>query len=218
MTGIERWWSRTAAALLVGLTVMGAAPARAQTVGATIAGVVADSQGGALPGVTLTARNDDTGASRVVVTEGDGRYRLGNLPPGRYNLLAELQGFAPVDVSDVTLTIGLEVQQNLTLGLQSLQETVRVSGVAQVVRDLELLERMAVNGKLPELALLVRVREAFFHCGKSMIRSGMWEPARWGSINGLPTYTQALKDHANLPAPLSDIERGVASNETDQLY
>lgn len=98
------------------------------------------------------------------------------------------------------------------------REVVRVSGVAQVVRDPELLKRMAVNGKLPELALLVRVREAFFHCGKSMIRSGMWEPDRWGSIDGLLTYAQALKDHANLSAPLSDIERGVASNETDRLY
>jgi uncharacterized protein len=77
---------------------------------------------------------------------------------------------------------------------------------------------LAVPDRMTELALLVRVREAFFHCGKSMIRSGMWEPDRWGSIDGLPTYAQALKDHANLSAPLSDIERGVASNETDRLY
>jgi predicted pyridoxine 5'-phosphate oxidase superfamily flavin-nucleotide-binding protein len=116
----------------------------------------------------------------------------------------------------------LNVLENPSVGLLFIvpkrREVVRVSGVAQVVRDPELLKRMAVNGKLPELALLVRVREAFFHCGKSMIRSGMWEPDRWGSIDGLPTYAQALKDHANLSAPLSDIERGVASNETDRLY
>jgi PPOX class probable FMN-dependent enzyme len=98
------------------------------------------------------------------------------------------------------------------------REVVRVSGVAQVVRDPELLESMSVNGKLPDLALLVRVREAFFHCGKSMIRSRMWEPDRWGSIDGLPTYAQALKDHANLAYPLSDIERNLAFNETDRLY
>jgi uncharacterized protein len=95
---------------------------------------------------------------------------------------------------------------------------VRVSGLAQVVRDPELLDSMAVNGKRPDLALLVRVREAFFHCGKSMIRSGLWEPDRWGPIDGLPTYAQALKDHASLSAALPDIERGVASNETDRLY
>ncbi len=98
------------------------------------------------------------------------------------------------------------------------REVVRVTGMAQVVRDPELLEGMAVNGKLPELALLVRVQEAFFHCGKSMIRSGMWEPDRWGPIDGLPTYAQALKDHGNFPEPLPDFERGVAFNETDRLY
>ena len=97
-------------------------------------------------------------------------------------------------------------------------EVVRVSGVAQIVKDPGLLERMAVNGKLPELALLVRVREAFFHCGKSMIRSGMWEPDRWASIDGLPTYAQALKDHGNLRDALSFLEGQVAFNETDRLY
>jgi len=46
----------------------------------------------------------------------------------------------------------------------------------------------------------------------------MWEPDRWGSIDGLPTYAQALKDHSNLPYQLSDIERNLAFNETDRLY
>ena len=87
-----------------------------------------------------------------------------------------------------------------------------------MVRDPDLLEGMAVSGKPPDLALLVRVREAFFHCGKSMIRSGMWEPDRWAAIDGLPTYAQALKDHGNMPDPLSDLERRVAFNETDRLY
>ena len=116
----------------------------------------------------------------------------------------------------------LNVLENPAVGLLFIvpkrREVVRVSGVAEVVRDPELLGSMAVNGKLPDLALLVRVREAFFHCGKSMIRSGLWEPDRWGPIDGLPTYAQALKDHASLSAALPDIERGVASNETDRLY
>ncbi len=45
-----------------------------------------------LPGVTLTVRNAETGLTRTVVTEVDGRYRLGGLPPGRYELKAELAG------------------------------------------------------------------------------------------------------------------------------
>ena len=96
MTWTGHWLQKTAAALLAALVVTGAAPARAQTVGGTIVGVVADSQGGALPGVTLTSRNPETGTTRVVVTEGDGRYRFAGLPPGSYDISAELQGFATV--------------------------------------------------------------------------------------------------------------------------
>lgn len=116
----------------------------------------------------------------------------------------------------------LNVLENPNVGIVFVvpkrREVVRVNGTAQVVRDQELLDCMVVNGKLPQLALLVQVREAFFHCGKSMIRSGMWEPEKWGSIEGLPTYAQALKDHGDLADPLQDIEKRMAYNETDRLY
>ena len=98
------------------------------------------------------------------------------------------------------------------------KEVVRVSGSAQVVMDEDLLKSMEVNGHMPDLALLVRVEEAFFHCGKSMIRSRMWQPDMWGSIEGLPSYAQALKDHGNLPDPIDDLEDGMAYNESDRLY
>jgi PPOX class probable FMN-dependent enzyme len=98
------------------------------------------------------------------------------------------------------------------------REVVRVSGTALPARDPDLLARMAVNGKLPDLAMIVRVKEAFFHCGKSMIRSGMWEPGRWGSIDGLPTYAQALKDHGAMPDPLEDLQALVDYNEEKRLY
>ena len=97
------------------------------------------------------------------------------------------------------------------------REVVRVSGMALLARDPDLLEGMAVGGKLPDLAMIVRVREAFFHCGKSMIRSGMWEPDRWGSIDGLPTYAQALKDHGAMADSLEDLQARVERNE-EKLY
>jgi PPOX class probable FMN-dependent enzyme len=97
-------------------------------------------------------------------------------------------------------------------------EVVRVSGTAQVVQDPELLHGMAVNGKVPDLALVVRVEEAMFHCGKSMIRSNMWQPEEWASIEGLPTYAQALKDHGDLSEPLEELEAMVARNEANRLY
>jgi predicted pyridoxine 5'-phosphate oxidase superfamily flavin-nucleotide-binding protein len=92
-----------------------------------------------------------------------------------------------------------------------------VSGTALLARDPDLLATMAVNGKLPNIAMIVRVKEAFFHCGKSMIRSGMWEPGRWGSVDGLPTYAQALKDHG-APESLADLQAMCDFNEARRLY
>lgn len=143
-------------------------------------------------------------------------------PPGFVRVLDEHTLAIPDRIGNHRGDTFLNVLENPSVGILFIvprrREVVRVSGTAQVVRDPELLASMAVKGKLPELALLVRVREAFFHCGKSMIRSGMWEPDCWGPIDGLPTYAQALRDHGNMPNPLADLERRVAHNETDRLY
>jgi len=98
------------------------------------------------------------------------------------------------------------------------KEVIRVNGRAEIARDKELLAQMEVNRHRPDVAIVVRVKEAFFHCGKSMIRSGMWQPENWGSIDGLPSYAEALKDHGSLPDPIDDLEKSMASNETDRLY
>lgn len=110
-----------------------ASPAAAQTTNGVIAGVVSDAQGGVLPGVTVTVRNAETGFTHTVVTEGDGRYRLAGLAPGRYDLRVELQGFGPIAVTDITLTTGGEVVRDVTMQLQGVQESVSVTAEAPVV-------------------------------------------------------------------------------------
>ena len=67
------------AALLLAFACGMATPAMAQTTNGVISGIINDAQGGVLPGVTVTGRNLDTGISRTVVTEGDGRFRLAAL-------------------------------------------------------------------------------------------------------------------------------------------
>src|SRR5215470_15065144 len=76
--------------LLVGLPMM----APAQVSNAVVSGIVTDAQGGILPGVTITLMNTESGVVRTILTEENGRYRLGGIPPGRYNVKAELPGFA----------------------------------------------------------------------------------------------------------------------------
>ena len=105
----------------------------AQTTNGVIAGIVNDAQGAVLPGVTVTVRNVDTGFTRTIVTESDGRYRHAGLPPGRYALRAELQGFGAVEVTEITLNIGAELLRNVTMQVQGVQESVTVSAQAAVV-------------------------------------------------------------------------------------
>jgi PPOX class probable FMN-dependent enzyme len=97
-------------------------------------------------------------------------------------------------------------------------EVVRVSGRAQVVRDADLRASMAVEGKIPEFAIIVHVEEAFYHCGKAVIRSGLWEPDEAVSVEGLPTYGRALKDHGALDTPLEEVERLTEDNLKYRLY
>src|SRR5258708_30123010 len=74
--------------------VAGAGAALAQATTGTVEGRIAGPDGGALPGVTVTAAGALPG-SRVAVTDGAGAYHLAALPPGSYEVRVELQGFAP---------------------------------------------------------------------------------------------------------------------------
>jgi len=155
------------AALMVAWLAGSAGPAAAQgSASGIVAGTIRDAQGGVLPGVTVTLRNAESGVLRSAVTEGDGSYRLPGLPPGRYDLMAELAGFANAEVRDLTITIGLELRRDLTMALQTLQETVSVTAEAPVVETTqtevaavvtqEQIEQLPVANRMPiSLALLL---------------------------------------------------------------
>ena len=71
-----------------------------------LAGTVTDSTKAAVPGATVTATNLETGAQRVVVSGGDGTYRVPDLNPGRYSVTFELDTFQKVSVDDVIVLLG----------------------------------------------------------------------------------------------------------------
>jgi uncharacterized protein len=97
-------------------------------------------------------------------------------------------------------------------------ETLRVGGNALIVRDVKLRERMAVRGKLPDFALVVSVVEAFFHCPKCMIRSKIWEPDAWPSLDGLPSLAEAMVTHANLTESIAEMQAIIERETRDRLY
>ncbi|MDW5596128.1 MSMEG_1061 family FMN-dependent PPOX-type flavoprotein [Conexibacter stalactiti] len=62
-----------------------------------------------------------------------------------------------------------------------LRETLRVNGTGYVTDDAQLLERFTADGRRAKLALVVDVTEVYLHCGKALIRSGLWDP-RWQTL------------------------------------
>src|SRR6266550_7770545 len=95
------------------LTLGMAATAVAQGERGVITGTVADAQGGVLPGVTVTVRNVDTGFTQTDVTAGNGQYRFGAVPLGKYELKAELTGFTTATVTNLAITINREIRQDI---------------------------------------------------------------------------------------------------------
>jgi hypothetical protein len=110
-----------------------AAPAWSQAASASISGTIADTQGGVLPGVTVTVQNAESGTVRTSVTEPDGKFRVSGLNPGRYNVTAELAGFQQVSVKDVVLQVGQDYIRDFQLALSTLQESVTVTGEAPII-------------------------------------------------------------------------------------
>ena len=132
---VNRDWCRQLVWLAVGLCLAGVLPqhAFAQGAGGQIEGAVRDQQSAVLPGATVTLRNDQTGVTRVAVTEADGRYLFPALAPGIYSVKVELQGFATTETRNITITIGLSLTNDVSMKLQSVSETVTVAGTAPVI-------------------------------------------------------------------------------------
>lgn len=108
------------------------APLSAQTTG-SISGTIKDNSGAVVPGVTVTISNLETSASRSTATDASGRYEVALLPPGRYRIKAELQGFKTEERSDITLQVSQNARFDLAMNLGSIQESVTVAGAAPLV-------------------------------------------------------------------------------------
>jgi hypothetical protein len=98
-----------------------------------VRGRALDAQGAALPGVTVTVRNQDTGIYRETVTTGEGAYFVSGIAPGRYQISAQLEGFKRVVRDDVRLEIGGTTTLDLTFEVGDLTETVTVSAESPLV-------------------------------------------------------------------------------------
>lgn len=100
-------------------------------------------------------------------------------------------------------------------------DTLRVNGRASVVRDGEILARLAAHGKLPKVALGVEIEEAYLHCPKAFMRSSLWDPTTWADPRKLPSFAQMLWDQvpsARRASSIADYTRDLDKRVRDGLY
>ena len=83
--------------------------------------------------MTITIRNDDTGAVRELVTADTGRFRAPNLPPGPYTVTAALSGFQTMSRKNIVLTIGREAVVDFAMGVGQVADVVNVVGEISTV-------------------------------------------------------------------------------------
>ena len=137
-------------------------------------------------GLDVSPRGDPAGFVRIL----DERTLL--LPDRPGNKLAD------------TLTNLLQDDRIALLFLiPGVNDTFRVNGRARIVDDAELLAESEVEGKVPQLGILVEVEEAYTQCPKAFLRSELWNPERHIERSELPSQGEILRAIAD---PDLDVE------------
>ena len=97
-------------------------------------------------------------------------------------------------------------------------ETLRINGTGQITRDPELLERFVVKGKPAQLCTVVNIEECFFHCGKALIRSKLWQADSWAEKRRISFGKQFAQITGGGEDAAAQIDAAVADDYRNNLY
>src|SRR6476469_8045519 len=144
-------------AMIMLCALVGPSTAVAQQTTGNITGRIVDAQGAAVPGVTVTARNPQTGFVRTDVSDAEGVYRLTALPVGDYDVTTDLSGFSNFSRKEVTVNVAQTTDLNVELKLAGVSESVNVTAEVPMVKttdssvggvvDVTKIESLPLNGR-----------------------------------------------------------------------
>ena len=101
--------------------------------------------------------------------------------------------------------------------IPSVNETLRVQGRAVISEDLDTRERHRLKTNVPKTVLQVKVTQAHLHCGKSMLRGGLWDPRKWPGIRPIPTLFEMIEDQTGIDCEIKD-EQKILAQYKKELY
>jgi outer membrane receptor protein involved in Fe transport len=187
-------------AVVVAALSIGSASAQVSTF--DLSGTIKDDQGGVLPGVTVTARNEETGQTRTVVTDAAGLYYLASLPPqGSWSLVAELTGFSTQRREGLRFAANTKPIINLTLSVGSLSETITVTGETALLDTGQAMKALSISKEqIQELPLVGRdfLDLALMGSGVSDVATGAVAGSQSQTISGVfSRYTSYQLDGFN---------------------
>jgi uncharacterized protein len=113
---------------------------------------------------------------------------------------------------DSLRNIVAEPDVGLLFLVPGINETLRVNGTARVITDQDRLAPMEAQGKVPTSALEISVREVYFHCGKAMIRSQLWNADRHVPRATFPSLGKVIADQ------VAGVEVEVAEKNIEEAY
>jgi hypothetical protein len=144
--------------LAIALVLAARSPALAQAITTgTIEAVIADGQGGLLPGATVVLRNVAQGTVQTQASDGRGVVRFLAVPVGSYQLRAELQGFNSAVLDNVQVNPGSNQRLSLTLQVGSVTETITVQADAPLINQASAQESTTLDDEyLEKLPLITR--------------------------------------------------------------
>jgi hypothetical protein len=195
------WCVVVAGVLLTGAGVY------AQTGTSALQGTVADEQGGAVPGATVVITGRATGLTRETVTGGNGSYQFVSLPPGEYDLRAELAGFKVTSIEGIRLGVETTQRVDVTLEIGGLEDTVQVVAEAPALNT----TNASLGNVISEAQIKALPLEARNPVGLLSLQSGVvYVPKadtntvdpRFGSVSG------ARADQGNVTLDGIDVNDG----------
>jgi Carboxypeptidase regulatory-like domain len=187
-----------AVVVLCAACLSGASLTSAQTIRSTLTGIVSDSNGGVLPGATVTATNVATNVSAAATTNQTGTYTFTTLQPGEYIVEVEATGFKRSVRRGIVLQIAQSTRLDVPLDVGTITEEVQVVGRSPLVRsmsseqghviDYKQIQSLPLNGRLFEQLITATpgaIPRGFADFGENPAAAGARSPIHH-SVNGLP--------------------------------